>query len=131
MSAFQKAIALLELQRSATGRWPDEVRLVKYRDAVAFARHHPGDAFAEHQKERASLVTWCEARGIVVVDTRPRGRSARDRAEAAAQPPYRLGVDIHGSSGGPNMSGQRAVGALGWFMVRLAPSDRDHDGGEI
>jgi hypothetical protein len=128
MNGFEKAVNLIEGMAAANGGYPESVVLVKFRSRQQFERLRRGEDFGDHQQQTVALKAWCARRGIMVEERLATNRmSARDRAEAAARP-YRLGLNIHGSSGG-RRQGETPLGAIGWFTVQLGSAD-DH-GGEL
>jgi hypothetical protein len=138
--ALAKAMALVERHITENGGPPETVALTRYRDAQSFQSHHPDQDFASHQRQRARLVEWLEAKGVAVdhidVDARFPARSSMSRAERAIskatgnwrnQPvsigvtypgqPYRLGMTLGRSS---------AKASIGWFILGLPK----YEGGE-
>jgi len=119
---LEKAKAFIRKRIASYGA-PDEVDLTKYGNAVEYNRHHPGEDFVEHSRQREQLVAWMTARGIKVIDRpieeispTPFPMRTDLLAQKAVRPPWRLGISISGRP--TNNTSSTAV--IGWAAVDLA-----------
>jgi hypothetical protein len=95
---------------------------VRYRSRKQFSRLRPGEDYDDHLRQREALCAFADGNGIKVVDVpAARESSELERARLAAQPPYRLGLEIGGGSGTP--------GSIGHFVVWLKSKDNPPDEG--
>ncbi|NFV79981.1 hypothetical protein [Magnetospirillum aberrantis] len=97
------------------GRSVGGVSLTLYADAVQYATHHPGEDFAEHQRQRAELVAWLAAQQITVIDIPV---SAQERADSATLA-ERAVLSTNGAAIGLNIGYQQDQGGayVGWALT--------------
>jgi hypothetical protein len=128
MSAFEKFKSVI----AAEGK-PDEIILVHYPDASAFARTWPGEDFDHHARERATIVAWCRDQGIKVIDappptaqSTPGFAGASHRAEMVGLSHalseekalrYRLGIKLGGATG------KNTNAYIGYAVIALTPPE--------